>query len=82
MRNFTEAVVVPTEVFRGDYRVALALARSRQAEVKEGEQISYTIAGEEGGEGVVTKNEGKFGGVPPYQPIIHSKAPISANTEA
>ena len=32
MRNFTEAVVVSTEAFRGDYRIALSWARKRQAE--------------------------------------------------
>jgi hypothetical protein len=80
MRNFTEAVVVPTEAFRGDYRIALSWARRQQAKVKEGENISYTIDGQEDGEGVVTKHEGKFGGVPPHQPLVHSKAPVSAIT--
>jgi hypothetical protein len=83
MRNYTEAVVLPTEVFRGDYRIALSWARNRQAELKKAEvdNISYTIEGQEGKEGVVTKHEGKFGGVPPYQPLIHNSKPVSLTNQ-
>jgi hypothetical protein len=82
MRNFTTATVAATEAFRGDYRIALAWARSRQKEVKEGDAISYTIEGDENGEGVVTKHVGQFGGQPPYQPIIHKTSPVNAQSEA
>lgn len=84
MRNFTEAVVASTEAFRSDYRIALAWARRKQAELNKAEitHTSYTIEGEEGKEGIVTKHEGKFGGVPPHQPLVHKSEPINATTEA
>jgi hypothetical protein len=80
MRNFSEATVASTKVFTASYGVALAWARSEQAGAPD--NVSYTIDGDEGGEGVVTKHEGFNGGQPVYQPIVHSKEPISLSSVA
>lgn len=77
MRNFTEAVVITTDVFKGSYNTALAKARSLQSKVTEADNVSYTVEGSEDGEATVRKHEGKFGGQPPYQPIVHKSGPIT-----
>ena len=79
MRNYSESTVAQTEAFRGSYNVALAWARTEQAVAPA--NVSYTIDGDEDGEGIVTKYEGYNGGQPPYQPLIHSKDPVSLTSK-
>lgn len=78
MRNFQTPETANKEVFRGNYADALKFAREKQAEVNaKGDQPnlveSYTIDGDETGEGTVTWNSGTNGAQVPYQPIVHSE---------
>ena len=75
MRNYSEATVASTEAFRASYGIALAWAKTEQGAAPD--NVSYTIDGDEQGEGIVTKHEGFNGGQPPFQPIVHSKEPVS-----
>jgi hypothetical protein len=68
MRNYSEATVASTVVFRSSYAVALAWARSEQKAALP--NTSFTIDGDENGEGVITRHDGYNGGNPPHQPII------------
>ena len=70
MRNFSEASVTAEHAFESSYETALAWARSQQAKART--NVSFTIEGEAGGQGKVTKHTGWLGGQPPYQAIVHS----------
>lgn len=74
MRNYSQAVVTSEEVFESSYETSLAWARSQQAKEnkKEHTNVSFTIDGEPGGKGKVTKHMGWVGATPPYQQIVHS----------
>jgi len=70
MRNFSEATVASTVVFRNpSYEVALEWARTEQKGALQ--NTSFTIAHDsETNEGIVTRHDGYNGGNPPRQPII------------
>lgn len=77
MRNFQNPETSTKEVFRGQYAQALEFARKEQQKsIAKGEQAnlveSYTIDGDENGEGVVTWHLGTNGAQVPYQPIVHN----------
>jgi len=74
MRNYSQASVTSQVVFGSSYETSLAWARSQQAKenAKDKTNISFTIEGEAGKAGKVTKHTGWLGGQPPYQQIVHS----------